>query len=161
MTTNIGVARNWADMSTQASKSSNGNMSHSNSVLYSYSTPIANMVDGVDGLPVYLITSEGYGVTTEGKHKNAAHKATRYQAYTVPFLLLDKHVYTGRSMALRLARAYDVAAQHQGNLEHFDAQIREESDRLDRARKYKSLERIQYLQAKRLGYCKAFGLRGV
>lgn len=163
MTTNIGVARNWAfNLGDGSSKSGNGNMSHHGTVLYSYSTPIANLVRGAHGHWVALITAETYSLTTEGKHKNAAHKATGYgrelATYVVPFLLLPGGTYTGRSTANRLASDYTPEEQHKANLDAYAQRIAQEEERLAHARVYTDRQHLARIMQERDDYARAFNL---
>ena len=57
----------WANQSASRARSSNGSLRFEGRTLYSYSTPIANFVDGPRG-PVALITTQKYSTTTGGKH---------------------------------------------------------------------------------------------
>lgn len=162
MTSNIGVARLWAFEGKPEGKSSNGNMSFSGPTAYSYSTPIASHVQAPGGR-VSLVTSETYSVTTSGKHMPAIRRALREFGtlpFTVPFLLLEGSL-TGRSHANALARGRSDAEQHQGNLDHYDACIREEEQRLARARTYKSRDRLDSLLAERDRYWHTFNLSDV
>ena len=163
MTTNIGVARDWADNFEQGKTvaSSNGNMSHMGPVLFSYRTPIGNAVwSKHQSAPVHLVTSEGYGVTTEGKHKHAAHRAARYKAFSVPFLLIGAGYPAGRSVAQAIVnRTMATAAdQHKGNLAHYRKRIAAEVERLGKARVYTSTEGLKRLQDEEHAYRTAFGL---
>lgn len=152
-TSNLGVARDWANERHDEAKSSNGNFSHTGEKLWSYNTPIATLRGGVA-----LLTTESYSVTTEGKHKNAARRALRdagIPCFTVPFLLLDGSTY-GRSHAGRVAQGYSVPQQHDANLADYDARIAAERERMERARTYKSADRLTMLIDERDAYRAAF-----
>jgi hypothetical protein len=142
-TTNAGVARSWARNDGQEAKSGNGNFWHNGAgTLYSYRTPIGRIVPG--GLTsgwVYLITSERYSVTTQGKHIGPAHRATGYKAFSVPDLGLG----TG-------------GVNHGANLAHYAGLIEAEEQRLKRARTHTSRDHIASIQTERARYCAAFGL---
>lgn len=155
-TSNRGVAREW--LKHADAKSGNGNMSTHDGVLYSYSTPIANLVQP-EGGEVALISTETYSVTTEGKHKNAAFHACHahcYKPFRVPYLLLAQGVYAGRSRANSRARTIDE--QHIGNLEHYAEQITQERARLARARVYTQRDTLNRLEAEAFSYASVFGL---
>ena len=84
---NQGVANVFAELKGLEARSNNGNLWCENNTLYSYSTPIANVVEDVLGNPVILCTSHSYSVTTTGKHMNALYRATNsYDRFTVPNL---------------------------------------------------------------------------
>lgn len=160
MSTNHKVAQDWARQSKADGHTSNGNLSFSGRTLYSYSTPIAQLVQAPGG-EVALLTTESYSITTEGKHKNAARAALRsigYKPFTVPFLLLDGSL-TGRSQANAIARRNNSSAteQHKANLDSYAARIEAEQARLARARVYKSTDHLDRLIAERDAYARTFG----
>jgi len=62
--TNRGCVRAWLRQGQQHGRSGNGNLSFRGRILYSYSMPIAKIIN----LNLVLVTTEGYSVTTS-KHK--------------------------------------------------------------------------------------------
>lgn len=80
------VAHLWAAQSQTHARSDS--MRFAGPTLYSYQTPIANIVERIKGAGrVALITSESYSITTSSKHMPAARRAvSHYQTFTVPYL---------------------------------------------------------------------------
>lgn len=151
-TTNHGVAKAWVK-GTEA-QSGNGNMSTGGQgLLYSYSTPIARIVEGVNGQAVYLITAHSYSVTTQGKHIGPAHRATGYSAHVVPFFGVGR---IGRHGPDTL----DMAEAHAGNLAYLHSQYSSGLDDMKRKRSLSDYdhERLSTLAARIANYVAAFGL---
>jgi hypothetical protein len=86
----------WAQQTQSHGKTGNGNISFDGTVLYSYSTPIANIVEAVGGSKVALITNRRYSVTTTSHVSGACGAASQYQQFTVPNLALGAPGFTGR-----------------------------------------------------------------
>lgn len=86
-----GVAHAWAaainsTANTQDGRNSSKSFWFNNRVLYSYNTPIAVLLPGVNGEPVALITSDSYSSTTSG-HRSDAFAAVRHlESFSVPYL---------------------------------------------------------------------------
>lgn len=151
-TTNHGVAQAW--VKGIEAKSNNGNMSTNGcGTLYSYSTPIGIIKQGVDGEPVYLITAHDYSVTTKGKHIGPARRATNYRAHVVPFFGIGR---VGRHSPDTL----DMAEAHAGNMAYLLSRITEGQARMARARSLSEHDREWHLllHARMAGYAGAFGL---
>lgn len=72
------VAHVWAQQTQSEGRSGNGNFWFRDSVIYSYQTPIANIVLAANGTRAALITSNKYSSTTGGKHLTAIHRAIGY-----------------------------------------------------------------------------------
>jgi hypothetical protein len=105
------VAHVWAQQKQDEGRSGNGNFSFSGPTIYSYGTPIANIVTGTRKRKGALLTSQSYSVTTTGKHKNATWSAWHGNgpSFTVPFL----GVTGGR--AFRHPDATNMKEVHKGN----------------------------------------------
>jgi hypothetical protein len=71
------VAHVWAQQKQESGRSNNGNFWFEGATIYSYRTPIARIVETVDGRRVVLRTSETFSITTSGKHENAISYALR------------------------------------------------------------------------------------
>lgn len=111
----------WANQSQQSARTSNGNLWFDGPTLYSYSTPIANIVDGVA-----LITTERYSVTTTGKHMPGYSALNGVRPYFhVPFMVRGGRYHWGLAT---------MAEQHAGNLEHFKAAYAKQVDSFKRQR---------------------------
>lgn len=123
---NAQVQHLWANQSKTRAQSGNGNHSFQGRVLYSYSTPIAHIVDAPRGGKVALITSRTYSVTTTGKHMPRTYdfppELSRY--FYVPFL--------GTYGGLHGNEGSSLETVHGANVAHFAAQYREELQRLMR-----------------------------
>lgn len=141
----------WAAQSQDEARTSNGNLSFMGSVLYSYRTPIANIVPGADGQPVALVTTERYSVTTSGKHMPGHRDINHMRNFRVPFLLLPNGTPSGRSSAASIrnripsrdwqndesGEAYTArvhAAEHAANVAHMLGSYRAEMDSAARRR---------------------------
>ncbi|RWI46836.1 MAG: hypothetical protein EOQ93_29350 [Mesorhizobium sp.] len=106
--TNDMVAHVWAHQTQDYARTSNGNMHFDGPVLYSYSTPIANIVDGVA-----LITTERYSITTSGKHMPGHRELSGVRSFFyVPFI----GAWGGRSTYAD--RASSWPERHAANLAH-------------------------------------------
>jgi len=114
---NAQVAHVWAQLTQNDGRSHNGNASFEGRVFYSYSTPIAHIVDSPARGNVVLVTSESFSATTNGKHKPAVRSAVRYRYFSVPALLLPAHTSRGWSSS----NFVSVEHQHAANLAHFRA----------------------------------------
>jgi hypothetical protein len=102
------VAHVWAHQTQDYARTSNGNMHFDGPVLYSYSTPIANIVEGVA-----LITTERYSITTTGKHTPGHRELNGVRPFFyVPFI----GAWGGR--ATGLDRASSWPERHAANLEY-------------------------------------------
>lgn len=141
----------WAAQSQDEARTSNGNMSFFGPVLYSYGTPIANILSGADGQPVALVTTESYSVTTSGKHMPSHRDTAHMRRFDVPFLLLPPGQNYGRSSAERASynatrrdwqndesgeafEARKLATDHAANVSHMLAAYRAEMDTARRKR---------------------------
>jgi hypothetical protein len=102
-------------------------------VFFSYNTPIARILKGANGRNVTLLTSESYGVTTDGKHKGHVRRAVAYVTHVVPDLFPDGtngpagFLDRGRS---RFPSHLDV--DHSGNIAHLLKEYSRELDSLMR-----------------------------
>lgn len=151
-TTNRGVANAWVN--GIEAKSGNGNMSTNGcGTLYSYSTPIGIIKEGVGGRAVYLITAHSYSVTTQGKHIGPAHRATGYQAHVVPFFGIGR---VGRHSPDTL----DMAEAHAGNVAYLVQRYVDDREGMKAKRSFGqfSEEHLMRLAANARAYCVAFGL---
>lgn len=141
----------WAAQSQDDARTSNGNLSFVGPVLYSYSTPIANILPGADGRPVALITTETYSVTTSGQHMPGARDTAHMRTFRVPFLCLPPDTMPGRSKAERASQqntrrdwqanesyadfaARKLAADHAANISHMLTSYRDEMEAARRKR---------------------------
>lgn len=86
--TNSQVAHIWAQDNGGNARSGNGNFWFDGAIIYSYSTPIARILDTQNGSRVFLVTSETYSKTTSFKHMPAIWCAIDYgrgrKVFTVP-----------------------------------------------------------------------------
>jgi hypothetical protein len=118
-------------MSQTEGRSHNSNFSFEGSTLYSYSTPIAQIYRTPSG-PVVLLTTEGYSMTTKGKHINAVWRATSYgrsmPVFVVPFI----GAWGGQ--ATRVDYGKPDAERHAGNLAHLVQAYRDGCARFRRMR---------------------------
>lgn len=104
------VAHVWAQQNQATGRSANGNFRFEGGTLYSYRTPIANIVKNHRGESIALLTTRSYSVTTSGKHMRPAHRAVSHLTnYAVPFI----GEYGGRGPS---AESLGHANYHQGNL---------------------------------------------
>lgn len=108
------VTHLWAAQTQDEARSHNGNQSFAGRVLFSYSTPIASLVDSASGL-VALITSHHYSVTTTGKHMPSVADVSQYPAFHVPNLFPNGGFtpYLGQHVEA------PQGERHAGNLAHF------------------------------------------
>jgi hypothetical protein len=151
-TTNRGVANAWVN--GIEAKSGNGNMSTNGcGTLYSYSTPIGIIKQGVDGQPVYLITARSYSVTTRGKHIGPAHGATGYNAHVVPFFGIGR---VGRHGPDSL----DMMEAHAGNVAYLVQRYVDDREGMKAKRSFGQFdeEHLMRLAANARAYALAFGL---
>jgi hypothetical protein len=121
------VAHIWANQSQECARSHNGNFWFEGRAIYSYRTPIANLVDGATGL-VALVTCETFSVTTSGKHMPAIHRATDYgrsvPTHTVPSIGASGGRLSGLSGVV----------DHDANMAHLIAIYEKAKARVRRAR---------------------------
>ena len=96
--TNRGVAEAWAAQRQLSARSHNGNFRFKGPLLYSYSTPIAHLINGVA-----LITSKSYSATTHGKHIGPAWRTVGYRKFN-PSLPRPVHRRTLRPEPYRQPR---------------------------------------------------------
>lgn len=153
--TNSQVAHLWAHQSQSSARSGNGNASFDGATLYSYSTPIANIVTDNHGVKVALIDTATYSVTTSG-HQSSARSAVHnvMDSYQVPFI----GVYGGRIYS-RDGRGENY---HAANVAHFVELFRGDLKTYLRSRdewriKY-SLERATERPEMIRGYVERFGV---
>jgi hypothetical protein len=157
---NAMVAHVWAQQKQDEGRSGNGNFSFSGPTIYSYGTPIANIVTGTRKRKGALLTSQSYSVTTEGKHKNATWRAWHGNgpSFTVPFL----GVTGGR--AFRHPDATNMKEVHKGNRSALFKQYQEYVARELRALRpwygdeEKAIAAFQDQAEKTRAYCEFFGL---
>lgn len=114
----------WAHQTQGHGRSSNGNLHFEGTVLYSYHTPIANIVDGVA-----LVTSESYSVTTSGKHMPGYRELSGVRPWVrAPF------IGAWGGMATTLDRGHSWEERHAANMAHFAAEYAKLVGTLDRQR---------------------------
>lgn len=100
------VAHVWAHQTQDYARTSNGNCRFEGPVLYSYATPIANIVDGVA-----LVSSNRYSPTTGGKHMPGYSVLDGVRSwFTVPFI----GAWGGR--ATQVDYRYSWPERHAANL---------------------------------------------
>lgn len=80
------VAHVWAQQTQDEGRSSNGNFWFEGTTLYSYSTPIANVVATPTGSRAYLISSITYSPSTGGQIRDADGSAVGPLKFHVPYL---------------------------------------------------------------------------
>lgn len=141
-----------------------GNMKFDDGKLYSYWTPIARIVQGIDGARVALFSSRSYSSATS-QHFGRGRDAWRGngEAFTVPNLGIRSE---GRhddpfSGARNYSSEYDLSpAVHAANVEYFVAQYREAFDKASRATSYLEHYLTRALEAFEEGcrYAQAFGV---
>lgn len=147
MASNLKVARAWAAQSKDRMRTSNGNMSFIGATLYSYNTPIANLIDAPNGQRVALHWAHDYSVTTTGKHRDAMLKALNYaNEFQVPTI--------GVSGGRKLLSEVD----HNINQNYIISRINTEGDRIARARVYKDEAHLNRLKETLANYKKTFNL---
>lgn len=110
--TNDMVLHVWAHQTQEHARTANGNLHFDGPVLYSYRTPIANIVDGVA-----LVTVERYSITTSGKHMPGGRELHGVRAwFYVPNIGANggRHfeAFAGDTLGERWA------ARHAANLEY-------------------------------------------
>lgn len=146
------VAHVWAHATSDEGRSNNGNFWFDRETIYSYRTPIARLHLDMVGAKVILMTCESFSMTTEGKHKNAIHRASGYgrfiRLFSVPFI----------GVAGGQRRIDRSEVDHAGNVAHFESTYSAEIDRLARARTWKSTDRLERIASDAREYCLAFGL---
>lgn len=145
------VAHVWAHASEPEGRSNNGNFWFEGDTIYSYSTPIAR-IHLASPRTVILMTCESFSVTTEGKHKNAVHRASDYGRYLPLFVV----PFIGATGGRRHIDSPTV--DHAGNLAHFESVYSKEIDRLARARTFTSTDQLERIAASARDYCRAFDL---
>jgi hypothetical protein len=144
----------WAAQSQPNARTSNGNQSFEGTTLFSYSTPIANIVEGINGQKVALVTCHSYSVTTTVKHM-PGHRALSHMPYFhVPCLgvgWLGRHHETGYGM---------TPEKHQANLDHLVAGYVASRDGMARYKSmpYDAQGALQRHADEATGYAMAFGL---
>lgn len=85
------VAHLWAQQNQSGARSGNGNYWFDGGVLFSYRTPIANIITDKNGAKVALLDNRTYSITTT-QHQSNASGALGYGAnkimdsYTVPYI---------------------------------------------------------------------------
>lgn len=105
------VAHVWAQQNQATGRSHTGNFWFEGGTLYSYRTPIANIVQNHRGESIALLTTRSYSITTSGKHMRPAYRAVSHLTnYHVPFI----REYGGRGPS---AESLGHADYHQGNLD--------------------------------------------
>ncbi len=152
------VAHIWANQSQSEARSANGNFSFRDTTLYSWRTPIGRIVSGADGSRVALISSNGYSMTTQGKHIGPARRAVQYAAFYVPFVGAEGG-QAPRAGWNEGSPEY-MASVHGANLAHFAAVYAKEVSRMSRARElYRSVEdNLRDVSDMASKYAEAFGL---
>lgn len=152
--TNHEVCHLWAHQAQSEAHSGNNNLWFRDRTLYSYSTPIANIVDSVAGAPVALISETTYSPTTAG-HIGRVRRALGGEVMP-SFTVLFIGVYGGRA-----PRMSDFAALHPSNLAALAENFATELDRLRRRRiRPGDWERERAAEAglTLIGYARTFGL---
>lgn len=156
-------AHMWAQLSQPHGRSSS--MHFDGAVLYSYSTPIANILPVRNGerdrTSVVLVTSRGYSNTTRGKHIPAARAAVR-GSYARVFHVPDVGERGDRAATLRdgpLSDPNAYASVHAFNLGYLVDEYREAVAREMRAvRPQVCPESLTRAHKDVADYCTAFGL---
>jgi hypothetical protein len=121
------VAHLWANQSQETARSHNGNFWFEGPTLYSYSTPIANLVRDHEGHLVALVTCEAYSMTTSSKHMPTIGRATDYGRTVPEFRVPSIGAWGGRSHS-------GYAVDHAANMAHFTTCYAKEKARLMRCR---------------------------
>lgn len=104
------VAHVWAQQNQATGRSANGNFWFEGGTLYSYRTPIANIVQNHRGEAIALLTTKSYSVTTSCKHMDPTRRAVSHLTnYHVPFI----GICGGRNRI----DSDDQTRMHQGNLD--------------------------------------------
>lgn len=155
---NAQVAHLWANQSQDTARSANGNFWFDGLTLYSYRTPIANLVRRPsDGRLIALLTSKTYSVTTSGKHMGPAWRAVDYgrsgtRMFSVPFI--------GAPGGQNGCDSTDMRQVHAGNMAHFTDTYLNLVASLKRKRELWApvLESLQAAADAGRDYCDAFGL---
>lgn len=147
------VAHLWANASQASARSHNGNFSFEGRTIYSYSTPIAKIIEGVTG-NVVLRTSHTFSVTTSGKHEPAITHATDYGRTMPEFRVPSIGAWGGRTRD----GAYTV--DHDRNVAFLLNAYEECKGKAKRARDlYRPVIELLSRPANTLSnYCAAFGL---
>jgi hypothetical protein len=130
------VAHLWANQSQSDARTGTSNFSFNGTTLFSYETPIAELINTVNGKRVSLVTSDNYSVTTSAQ-RNIAIRAFSGYTFVVPRL----GVSGGRS------RYYTGSEFHSHNLAYLVSQYREYADKLTRVRDLENLRCINWLSA--------------
>lgn len=82
------VAHVWAQRSQSEGRNGNRSFSFQDSVIYSYSTPIAAFVQGTRKRFACLITAASHSMTTASKHKPNVYRAVSgVPIFTVPYVV--------------------------------------------------------------------------
>jgi hypothetical protein len=155
---NAQVAHIWAHQSEKTATSHNGKFSFHGSHIDSYSTPVANLVEGIDGRLIALVTSKTYSVTTSGKHISPIYRALDYgrsfiRVFTVPFI--------GCRGGRNHHDSFNMAEVHAGNLQQFRSSYESMVSTLGRKRDFDHVDALGYLNGianTAADYCEAFGL---
>ncbi len=150
------VAHIWAQQNQESGRSNNGNFWFENDTLYSYQTPIARIVKTKGGDNAALVNSHKYSVTTEGKHKNAIHRALGYGKlmpdFVVPFLGVYGGHYRGQNFTGKDA--------HKANLAYLVEIYTTLKEKIKRARDfYNPSHALESAAKNAISYAETFGLK--
>lgn len=115
-------------------------------VLYSYATPIARIYPADVGLPVTLLTSRTYSVTTSGKHMPKARRAATGRVFVVPCIGTNGGYNTND-------HAPGSWAMHATNLEDWGNQALAQAKKIKRAARMDDAYAFECLQAIRVNVC--------
>lgn len=155
------VAHIWAHQAQDSARSHNGNFWFKGRKIYSYSTPVAHLVDGVDGELIALVTSRDYSITTRGKHIGPIHSALGYgrvrRTFSVPFI----GAFGGQNRGDMNLCDSNAAEIHAANLAHYFAEYTATVERLPRKRDYvraDALASLNRIANPACDYAEAFGL---
>ncbi|RUP22322.1 hypothetical protein [Methylobacterium sp.] len=155
------VAHILAHQAQDSARSHNGNFWFEGRKLYSYSTPIAHLVPGVDGELIALVTARSYSITTNGKHIGPAHSALGYgrvrKTFTVPFI----GAFGGQNRGDRNLDAVSAPEIHAANLAAYFADYTATVEGLPRKRDYDrsiALAALNRIANPACDYAEAFGL---
>lgn len=149
---NAMVAHVWAQQSQSEGRSNNGNFHFDGPVLYSYNTPIGNIVKGKRG-PVALLSSYSYSPTTSVKHLGPAGRAV----FHIPHFYVPALGVSGG----RLRGPSSAPEMHKENLVYYSAQYIAMKAKLEKARTIYGLVEVtlQGHAENVANYCDAFGLK--
>jgi hypothetical protein len=149
------VAHLWAHQAQSDARSGNGNFWFDGDTLYSYSTPIARIVEAHDGRRVALVTIHSYSTTTNGKHIGAIGRATNYGRFIPEFRVPSLGAFGGRHTDDRHG-----IVDHERNLAHFATAYRAEHARQSRKRDFDHIQCLADLNRianAAADYAEAFG----